>query len=61
MVLLDTNVVSELMRAAPSVEVLEWIDELPPRELYVTAVTEGRIYGMALSADVHQVGEHEPT
>ena len=43
MVLLDTNVVSELMRAAPSAEVLAWMDELPPRELYVTAVTEAEV------------------
>ena len=43
MVLLDTNVVSELMRAAPSTEVLAWMDELPPRELYVTAVTEAEV------------------
>ena len=43
MVLLDTNVVSELMRAAPSREVLVWMDELPPRELFVTAVTEAEV------------------
>ena len=43
MVLLDTNVVSELMRAAPSVEVLAWMDGLPTRELYVTAVTEAEL------------------
>ena len=43
MVLLDTNVVSELMRAAPSRDVLVWMDELPPRELFVTAVTEAEI------------------
>ena len=43
MVLLDTNVVSELMRPAPSVEVLVWMDELPPRELFVTAVTEAEV------------------
>ena len=43
MVLLDTNVVSEFMRAAPSAEVLVWMDELPPRELFVTAVTEAEV------------------
>ena len=43
MVLLDTNVVSELMRAAPSAEVLVWMDELPTRELFVTAITEAEI------------------
>ncbi len=43
MVVLDTNVVSELMRATPSAEVLVWMDELPPRELFVTAVTEAEV------------------
>ena len=43
MVVLDTNVVSELMRVTPSAEVLVWMDELPPRELFVTAVTEAEV------------------
>ena len=43
MVLLDTNVMSELMRAAPSAAVLAWMDELPPRRLFVTAVTEAEV------------------
>ena len=43
MVVLDTNVVSELMRVTPNAEVLVWMDELPPRELFVTAVTEAEV------------------
>ena len=43
MVLLDTNVVSELMRAAPSAGVLAWMDERPSRELFITAVTEAEV------------------
>ena len=43
MVLLDTNVVSELMRAVPSAEVVVWMDALPPRELFVTAITEAEV------------------
>ena len=43
MVLLDTNVVSELMRDAPNAEVLVWMDNLPTRELFVTAVSEAEI------------------
>ena len=43
MIVLDTNVVSELMRAAPNAEVLVWMDKLPPRELFVTAVTEAEV------------------
>ena len=43
MVLLDTNVVSDLMRAAPSAEVVVWMDALPPRELFLTAITEAEV------------------
>ena len=43
MVLLDTNVVSELMRTTPSAEVLLWTDALPSRELFVTAITEAEV------------------
>ena len=49
MVMIDTNVVSELMRAEPSAEVLSWMDEQTPRELFVTAVTEAEVRtGIAL-------------
>ena len=52
MVLLDTNVVSELMRSAPSEEVLVWVDALPPRELFVTSVTEAEVRtGIAILPD----------
>ena len=43
MVVLDTNVVSELMRKDPSAEVLAWMDNRPTRELFVTAVTEAEV------------------
>ena len=43
MVLLDTNVVSELMLDSPSPEVLAWVDDLPTHELFVTAVTEAEV------------------
>lgn len=39
MVAIDTNIVSELMRAEPSAEVPAWMDDRPPRELFVTAAT----------------------
>ena len=49
MVVIDTNIVSELMSAEPSVEVLAWMDGRPPRELFVTAVTEAEVRtGIAL-------------
>ena len=43
MVVIDTNIVSELMSAEPSVEVLAWMDDRPRRELFVTAVTEAEV------------------
>ena len=43
MVVLDTNVVSELMRDDPHADVLVWLDERPTRELFVTAVTEAEV------------------
>ena len=43
MVLLDTNVVSELLLDSPSPEVLAWVDDLPTCQLLVTAVTEAEV------------------
>ena len=40
MFVLDTNVVSELMRKRPNPEVLEWIDNQLTDSLLVTSVTE---------------------
>lgn len=37
--LLDTNVVSELMRPQPHPEVLAWVDAQPIAEMAITAVT----------------------
>lgn len=49
MVVLDTNVVSEMMRDAPNPEVLAWLDGRPTRELFLTAVTEAEVRaGIAL-------------
>lgn len=33
MIVLDTNVISELMRPAPNTEVVAWVDEWPAEEL----------------------------
>ena len=43
MVLLDTNVVSEMMLDSPHPRVLAWMDSRPVRELFVTAVTEAEV------------------
>ena len=43
MYLLDTNVVSELRRPNPHRAVLEWIQNIPSEQLYLSAVTIGEI------------------
>ena len=43
MVVLDTNVVSEMMLDFPQSEVLGWMDSRPARELFVTAVTAAEV------------------
>src|SRR5690349_15718359 len=48
MIVLDTNVVSELMRAKPAPAVLAWLHETSSTGLYTTAVTVAEIrYGIA--------------
>ena len=43
MIVLDTNVVSEMMRENPRPEVLAWIDQRTSSGLFVTAVTEAEV------------------
>jgi predicted nucleic acid-binding protein len=48
-IILDTNVVSELMKAAPRASVLRWIDSKPPVSFYVTTITQAEVlYGIRL-------------
>src|SRR5258706_3917835 len=49
MIVLDTNVLSELMRPTPSPIVVQWVERQPASSLYTTAVTEAEIlFGVAL-------------
>jgi toxin FitB len=49
MYLLDTNVLSELMRAAPSPAVLSWVNSQAAYDLYISAITRAEIeLGIAL-------------
>ena len=49
MIILDTNVVSELMRSAPEPRVLRWLGSQAAEDLHVTAVTMAEIlYGIDL-------------
>jgi PIN domain len=46
--LLDTNVVSELMRQAPEPDVVRWTDSFSAAEIFLTAVTAAELmYGVA--------------
>ena len=47
MIVVDTNVVSELMRSNPSPAVASWVDSQPASELYTTSITVAEIrYGI---------------
>ncbi len=49
MIVLDTNVVSELMRPSPDARVLRWFTNQSAEDLHVTAVTMAEIlYGIEL-------------
>ncbi|HXH72949.1 MAG TPA: type II toxin-antitoxin system VapC family toxin [Mariprofundaceae bacterium] len=41
--LLDTNVISELVRANPEPAVLAWFDQVPDDSLYISVLTLGEI------------------
>ncbi|MGB2623116.1 MAG: type II toxin-antitoxin system VapC family toxin [Candidatus Acidiferrum sp.] len=44
MIVLDTNVLSELMRPKPSAQVVAWIALQRAAELFTTAITEAEIF-----------------
>lgn len=44
MIILDTNVLSELMRPAPVAQVSEWVAKQPSTELFTTSITEAEIF-----------------
>jgi predicted nucleic acid-binding protein len=49
MIVLDTNVLSELMKATPSEAVNSWVARQPPSSLFITTVAQAEIlYGLAL-------------
>lgn len=49
MILLDTNVLSELMRSAPETAVEQWLAGQPDASLFILAITEAELrYGAAL-------------
>lgn len=48
MIVLDTNVVSELMRPEPRPSVLMRVNDVPPADVFITAITAAELhYGVA--------------
>jgi hypothetical protein len=49
MFILDTNVLSELLKLEPEPSVLAWLESQPRSQVFTTAITEAEIaYGVAL-------------
>ena len=49
MIILDTNVLSEFMRAVPNPPVMDWIAQQISSEVFVTTITQAEMYyGLAL-------------
>ena len=44
MIILDTNVLSELLRPKPSARIALWVEEQPRNEVFTTSVTEAEIF-----------------
>lgn len=40
MIILDTNVLSALMRSSPDREVIDWLDQQPSEAIWITKITE---------------------
>jgi predicted nucleic acid-binding protein len=44
MIILDTNVLSELMKTSPDSAVVAWVADHPATELFTTSITEAEIF-----------------
>lgn len=44
MIILDTNVLSELMKPRPSFQVTQWIANHPDGEVFTTSITDAEIF-----------------
>ncbi|WP_158808800.1 type II toxin-antitoxin system VapC family toxin [Beijerinckia sp. L45] len=64
MIILDTNVMSELMKTLPDKVVFDWVASFPKASVYTTAISVGEIrYGIAIlysgkrRRDLHEEAE----
>lgn len=47
MIILDTNIISELMKSLPSQSLLRWMEQQSSQQMYVTSISIGEImYGL---------------
>ncbi len=52
MILLDTNIISELMRPEPNQAVIDWLDEQVAEQLFLPAIVKAEIEtGIAILDD----------
>lgn len=52
MTILDTNVLSELMKLSPEPDVVSWVNNQMPSSLFITSITQAEIlYGLELLQD----------
>jgi toxin FitB len=62
LIILDTNVISELARPAPDLGVLSWLDSLPIDETAITAITAAELlYGIRRLPDGRRKAELSET
>ncbi|WP_433871374.1 type II toxin-antitoxin system VapC family toxin [Saccharopolyspora sp. CA-218241] len=55
MIVLDTNVLSEITRRSPDPRVVAWLDSLPTAEVATTAITAAELlYGVTRLPDGHR-------
>jgi toxin FitB len=55
MFLLDTNVISELMKPEPSLTVMHWIEQQTSDSIYISTITIAEIdYGLGVLPDAHR-------
>ncbi|MBV8802318.1 MAG: type II toxin-antitoxin system VapC family toxin [Gammaproteobacteria bacterium] len=47
MIILDTNIISELMKSSPSIKMIDWLNKQDATQLYITTITIAEIsYGL---------------
>jgi toxin FitB len=57
-IIIDTNVISELTRQSPEPSVISWLDSLPAADVAITAITAAELlYGVALLPDGRRKAE----